>query len=707
MPPAAETDDDDVIFSEVGSELDEDETLQDLGLEEGIIPHYDRSQDYSMAVLPATESELTQPSEVNPPTFSPETRLRLHNIQTRIIAVQNRPENNSSRAQSRREADLWKILQEADDPDEQIFLADWMMELATSGAQWQPSIDPNDTDSGPPPAPGTETYPPKATEEIPQEIPALTDPPQASTYEEALAFLPGNYGEQHLLFSMGSTVADVQRVLRAMQVPQVAEELLLATWPSRRHELLMIPKDIRVYKKAGPPVTLDPPLDPEAEARRAAEARMAQRRRNCTNGNNRQKYQRLSIPSTLTGEESALQKEVIEYRDLTLHMIREARTFGLALGYSPFPLVQHFGTSEPPELVIAAVYGQVLTGKKNGGRRQLKGLRQRWSRTRRFLDALIDRGSQPDALFICQFIDTTNYKGFGEILAWAGRAFGLPQFTAFAEEPVIRTRQPGTGWGIDRPAPAPKHAPWIPDLFINYLADQCHAPRVNRRRKAFYFYLSALGGVRWQDSQHVTQLRIIGEGSGACILFTASRFKATTSNQEEQFAIPLYDYRGRSMLTAAADLLDQMGDGYLLAAPVDLSITSDPIKGRPCPYQKTTDLLRSFASEWQAGLPDGHIYKNMDLSEVTLHSFKGWLDTLGKQAHFPEDHIEVLLHWSSTKMHRRYNRNPLVEEVYLRQIVVALLQSDWRSAGLGFQADLQPPDIRTIKPVTPAATGRY
>ena len=118
-------------------------------------------------------------------------------------------------------------------------------------------------------------------------------------------------------------------------------------------------------------------------------------------------------------------------------------------------------------------------------------------------------------------------------------------------------------------------------------------------------------------------------------------------------------------------------------------------------------MLRLFISQWQAQLSADDQLKTMDFSRGTIHSFKGWLDTLCKQARVKPDDIDVLLHWSSGKMQTRYDRNPAVTEIFLRQRLVAVLASPWWSAGLGLQqstlADFQL-DFDTIRPVQPCTS---
>ena len=179
---------------------------------------------------------------------------------------------------------------------------------------------------------------------------------------------------------------------------------------------------------------------------------------------------------------------------------------------------------------------------------------------------------------------------------------------------------------------------------------------------------------------------------------------------DEQYALPLHDYKGRSLEVAALDLQDQMGGeagGFLLAAPLDArNIESDvrrnaddhPVKGS---YWASTMLMRQFIDDWRETLPpDSPMRNNESYAKATLHSFKGWLDTFAIQAGFQQDQIDTLLHWSNKNMRRHYNRHPQAVEVHLRQKVVALLAptSGWASAGVGSQMR-EPPVLSAVHPV--------
>ena len=137
---------------------------------------------------------------------------------------------------------------------------------------------------------------------------------------------------------------------------------------------------------------------------------------------------------------------------------------------------------------------------------------------------------------------------------------------------------------------------------------------------------------------------------------------------------------------AVQDIKAQMRPGYLLAAAFDSQDLFSDLADRPrkCSYHESTRLIRLFLALWRRVNPIAE-YEFMDFSKCTIHSFKGWLDTLCKQARVAEDDTDTLLHWCRTRMSARYDRNPALTEIGLRQRVVALLASDWRSKGMGLQ----------------------
>ena len=312
---------------------------------------------------------------------------------------------------------------------------------------------------------------------------------------------------------------------------------------------------------------------------------------------------------------------------------------------------------------------------------------------------------------VLQFIDGTGFTGMGGLLKWAAGATGISQLEVLSKESVITKRRPGEKWGKRAKAKKPpKTAPCPPDHFMRWLMDQCHPPHPPERMgHAVYFTSCGSGGVRYADSQHTYDFNYEGKepNPGAGVIFTASRFKATTDDAvPERWAISLYDYQGRSMRQALEALRAMMGGDYMLAAPEDARDPNSPTRlpKKQCTYEKASCMLRAFAAEWKATLPKEDPLRDIDLTRITIHSFKGWLDVLSKQAGFAQHEIEILLHWNAKQMHRRYDRNPMATELILRQKVIWLLNSDWRSAPCGFELE-PPPKLSDFRCVTPMISG--
>ena len=660
--PPTLTEADECEWSEQGSELSENE-FEDV--------EYQQSSDQAMR-----DPSLIDAADAAQSALSAEQRNEFLRYKTLANTILNGGETSDDIWESRCEQ-VWNLGMEMAGNCEALFHA-----LCTWVGAWQATHLPVDE-----PDPST----------MRRDLGAAADEPAPTirvyTYEEALGCLPSRFGERQLLLCFGNTLEEVRVTLTAMDVPYTARTTLLAHWTRRRAEV-QSDMDLRIQPvfittAQLPPLPTTSPTSSEPPTKKP---RVIPRK----------PYTRLNIPSTRTGVESAADRDKVDYKDCLHHIIRETQAVCNELHYPCFPLAAAEASVED----IAHIYGQAITAKAGGGRVMLQGLKQRWSRIRRLFDALREAGGQLTVNLVCTFIDASRYKGVHALLRWAGNAFGLPDFVHMSEHAVIKNRMPSAVWeatGADR-VNEDKHAAWVPDEFIMYLADMCHHPNPIIRRKACYLYSCAVGGVRYADSQHVVALMGVNVNlPGALIDFTASRFKATKGTTTEHFAIPIYDYKGRSVLQAALDLKEQMGEGYLLAAAENSralgSETSYPRRGSS--YSQTTEMLRAFVDDWQKQLPEGHIHKDVaSYRSATIHSFKGWLDTLAKQALFSEDDIETLLHWSSTKMHRRYDRNPIVKEVFLRQKVVALMNTTWRSAGYGHQMTIAPP-LSELLPVTP------
>ena len=75
-----------------------------------------------------------------------------------------------------------------------------------------------------------------------------------------------------------------------------------------------------------------------------------------------------------------------------------------------------------------------------------------------------------------------------------------------------------------------------------------------------------------------------------------------------------------------------------------------------------------------------------DAHKITLHSlrsFRSWLATLCRQIEAPDRETNELLHWMNKTMVRCYAKNFSAVATVRRRRIVAVLNSDWRSAGPG------------------------
>lgn len=505
-------------------------------------------------------------------------------------------------------------------------------------------------------------------------------PPPPPTYREALAFLPKPYNyERTFLYSFGDTYAEADNFIRnRLKLPSGVCDVLMADWDIRREEvdfIISVVKDpyIPIHEGLAAPQD-DLPAPPPPKRQRRGLSATGQRR------------MPLIPVSARTGKESAQEKRQLDYQDTVFFIITETRTLAAELGLRPFQLVSHDAT--PDE--VADVYGYSITSKAHGGLIMLRGLRTRWNRTRRFLDAAADNG-EVSIQFACQFIDFTKLSGMSNTFKWAAEALGLEVFQQLAASPAITKRQPKRGWAADTAPRVTKQAPWICDEFISFLARRARSLHRTVRTRAIFFYALAVGGVRFSDAQHVVSVEIAGDS----VVFVASRFKATKGDNCETFVIPLFDPEGVSLEPAILDLKQQMAAGFLLAHPKDPNNTHSPEHSsegvsHACSYSAAISLLRTFVREYQTHLSTNNEYIHDDFSKVTMHSLRAWLATLARQVGASPSESNELLHWQQGTMSRLYNRNFEASEVLLRKRVVQVLGSTWRSAGKGHELRTPP-----------------
>ena len=155
-----------------------------------------------------------------------------------------------------------------------------------------------------------------------------------------------------------------------------------------------------------------------------------------------------------------------------------------------------------------------------------------------------------------------------------------------------------------------------------YLATRARvASYVRERVRAFFFYVLAIGGVRFADAQHVVAIKITREE----IIFTASRFKATKSDSVETLAVPLEGPGGHSFQSVAHELRAQIGDGFLLAHPSDATdVRSSNLEpGNGCSYKGGISLIQQFAAAFIANAHADDQFE--DYGEITMHSLRSLL----------------------------------------------------------------------------------
>ena len=141
----------------------------------------------------------------------------------------------------------------------------------------------------------------------------------------------------------------------------------------------------------------------------------------------------------------------------------------------------------------------------------------------------------------------------------------------------------------------------------------------------------------------------------------------------------------------ALEMRAQMGSGFLLAHPTDPQEVVSPSLpvAKGCSYQAGVTLIRRFAILFLAS-PGEHRDQRSDrfadAHKITLHSlrsFRSWLATLCRQIEAPDRETNELLHWMNKTMVRCYAKNFSAVATVRRRRIVAVLNSDWRSAGPG------------------------
>ena len=126
------------------------------------------------------------------------------------------------------------------------------------------------------------------------------------------------------------------------------------------------------------------------------------------------------------------------------------------------------------------------------------------------------------------------------------------------------------------------------------------------------------------------------------------------------------------------------------------------------PYQRCSSvhanaLVREMAILFDAQLPPDRFQEKGRFSKTTIHSGKGWLNTLAGQAKFDREDRKMLLHWCTQELEDRYHRAFSVAELAVRMQLVRLLATrlrplddphfpPWHSRPEG-HVPMRPPDL--------------
>ena len=377
------------------------------------------------------------------------------------------------------------------------------------------------------------------------------------------------------------------------------------------------------------------------------------------------------------------------------YVISDVLSWADALGLVPFPRVGRTGEDgRASTATIMEYYGTAIASRRKGGTMEMSGVRTHYRRLRRLFELAVEQGPiEPDrVLQLCQL---TGWKGVSMCgtLLWATDATGIQLFKQLAADRVISSFVPG---GLDAVVTKRdrKTAPWVPDAFFCYIEDQCFADDERRRARAAFIRSCALGGARFMDGQHIIATHVtkpavpLSWQAPGEIKHTLSRMKASKGPEREYILLPLVDSRMRDMSQAYADLKAQANPtaGFCLAAPRNpKKLVDGPVDRRhQCSYTTAIKMIREFAAEFQQGLPDDHPDKNLDLTQITFHSFRHWLNTLAAQGGMDQEQRNDLLHWDQGRMCRRYNKNVCGMELRLRMRILQLLaMPNWWSVGEG------------------------
>ena len=373
-----------------------------------------------------------------------------------------------------------------------------------------------------------------------------------------------------------------------------------------------------------------------------------------------------------------------QYTELVLAIVEDARDLFAEVDLHPFPHASPTASHEE----VARMYGSCITRKLKGGKLRVEGCRQSWRKLVRLLE-YGSRYNRFDLDLVLAYAQATKTKGrvLSVALRWGAIAFGIPELDALGNEPTLLHHVPGKILGAaTTPAREQNKAPWISDDIVRFVADLCHDPDDLVKARALFIYLHAICGLRDQDVQHITDVRIMN----MAIVVIASYWKSSADKEVcECSTMPLLDPKGRSLEPAVRALQSYKGRTYLLPDP--LAIRGKGLKtANRLPLQRCTlphaiemlqEVVRLYTTPGTSPLPpeaDLYAIRKM-FSRCTMHSFKNWLNGVSGEAKLDSEDRDLLLHWHAQSLQYRYQRNYDGNELAVRMIIVRLLGSVYRN----------------------------
>lgn len=372
-----------------------------------------------------------------------------------------------------------------------------------------------------------------------------------------------------------------------------------------------------------------------------------------------------------------------QYTELVLAIVEDARELFAEVDLQPFP----HASPTASHAEVARMYGSCITRKLKGGKLRVEGCRQSWRKLVRLLE-YGSRYNRFDLDLILAYAQATKTKGrvLSVALRWGAIAFGIPELEAMGNEPTLLHHVPGKILGAaTTPSREQNKAPWISDDIVRFVADLCHDPDDLVKARALFIYLHAICGLRDQDVQHITDIRIMN----MAIVVIASYWKSSADKEVcECSTMPLLDPKGRSLEPAVLAMQKYKGRTYLLPDP--LAIREKGLKtANRLPLQRCSlphaiemlhEVVRLYTTPDTSPLPpeaDLYAIRKM-FSRCTMHSFKNWLNGVSGEAKLDSEDRDLLLHWHAQSLQFRYQRNYDGNELAVRMLIVRLLGSVYR-----------------------------